>query len=92
VDLFLRTLNSLQDSLASSQNEDAPMEEPDAAADAATGVKKEEATGADRGSKVDGTVGDEEGDKNWADQTTYIEEEPWPGDLQPMWPNFSPGV
>jgi hypothetical protein len=25
-------------------------------------------------------------------EPTYIEEEPWPGDLPPMWPTFSPGV
>jgi hypothetical protein len=60
VDLFLRTLNSLQDTLASSQNEDAPMAEPEVAADAAADV----ATGADRGRKVDGTVDDGAGDKN----------------------------
>jgi hypothetical protein len=92
VDLFLRTLTSLQDSLASSPTEDAPMEEPDAATGAATGVATDAATGAERESKADDTVGDVEGEKNWADQPTYIEEEPWPGDLQAKWPDFSPGV
>jgi hypothetical protein len=25
-------------------------------------------------------------------EPTFIEEEPWPGDLAPTWPSFSPGV
>lgn len=27
-----------------------------------------------------------------AHEPTYIEEEPWPGDLSPMWPAYMPGV
>ena len=88
VDLFLETLNSLQDTLASSQNEDAPIAEPEVAADAAA----DEASGADQGHKADGTVDDGAGGKTWDDQPTYIEEEPWMGDIHPMWPNYSPGV
>ena len=64
------------------------MAELEVAVDAAADV----AIGANRGSKVDGTVDDEAGDKTWDNQPTYIEEEPWMGDIQPMWPNYSPGV
>jgi hypothetical protein len=68
------------------------MQEPNAPEEAAADAKKEGDKGANSGSKVDNTADDGEGDKNWADQTTYIEEEPWTEDLQPKWPNYSPGV
>jgi hypothetical protein len=84
VELFLRTLSSLQDSLASSPAEAVPMEEPGAATGAGKDVARE--------SKADDTAGDVEDGKIWADQPTYVEEEPWPGDLQAKWPDFSPGV
>jgi hypothetical protein len=48
--------------------------------------------GATSGSKADNTVDDGEGDKNWADQITFIEEEPWTEDIQPKWPEYSPYV
>ena len=68
------------------------MQEPNAPEEAAADAKKEEDKGANLDSKVDNTADDGEGDKNWADQMTYIEEEPWPRDLQPKWPNYSRGV
>jgi hypothetical protein len=116
VELFLRTLSSMQDALSSSPAEAVPMEEPDVATGAATGaatraatgvamgaatgvakgaatsVAMGAATGAARESKADDTEGDVESGKIWADQPTYVEEEPWPGDLQAKWPNYSPGV
>jgi hypothetical protein len=30
--------------------------------------------------------------KQWDDGPTYIEEEPWPGDLSATWPSYQPGV
>ena len=76
------------------------MEEPDAATaaetgaatDAATGAATGATTGAARDNKVEATVGDVKGEKVWADHPTYMEEEPWPGDLQAKWPDFTPGV
>jgi hypothetical protein len=53
VDLFLRTLTSLQSSLTSSSTEDAPMEEPDAATAAATGTTTGAAPGAATGATTD---------------------------------------
>jgi hypothetical protein len=100
VDLFLRTLTSLQSSLTSSSDEDAPMEESDAATDAATGTTTGAAPGAapgatadaNRESTAEATVGDVGHERIWADQPTYVEEEPWPGDLRGKWPDFAPGV
>jgi hypothetical protein len=34
----------------------------------------------------------QEDDKQWGDGTTYIEEEPWPGDLPATWTSYQPGV
>jgi hypothetical protein len=48
--------------------------------------------GATSGSKADNTVDDGEGDTNWGDQVTYMEEEPWTEDAQPKWPEYSPYV
>jgi hypothetical protein len=53
VDLFLRTLTSLQSSLTSSSDEDAPMEESDAVTDAATGTTTGAAPGAALGATTD---------------------------------------
>jgi hypothetical protein len=92
VDLFLRTLASLQDSLIPRQNEDSPVQEPNAPQEEAADATKDKDMGATSGSKVDNTVADGEGDKNWADQITYIEEEPWTEDIQPKWPTYSPYV
>jgi hypothetical protein len=92
VDIFLRTLTSLQDSLDPRQNEDSPMQEQNAPEEEAAAAKKDKDTGATSGSKVDNTAADGEDDKNGADQITYIEEEPWTVDLQPKWPIYSPYV
>jgi hypothetical protein len=89
VDLFLRTLASLQDSLIPRQNEDSPVQEPNAPQEEAADATRDKDMGATSGSKVDNTVADGEGDKNWADQITYIEEEPWTEDIQPKWPTHS---
>jgi hypothetical protein len=92
VDLFLRTLTSLQDSLAPGQNEDSSMQEPNPAKEEAADAKKDKDTGATSGSKVDATATDGDGDKCWNDQSTYIAEELWTEDIQPKWPNYSPYV
>jgi hypothetical protein len=102
VDLFLRTLTTLQNSLVSNLAEDAPMKEPDPATDEATGTTMGAAPGAAAGATAMGATADVKGkdkveatmsdERIWADQPTYVEEEPWPGDLQDKWPDFSPGV
>jgi hypothetical protein len=92
VDLLLSTLTSLRDSLAPKQDIDSPMQEQNASEETATDEKKETETGADSGSNGDNPADDREGDQNWADQVTSIEEKPRPEDLQPKGPNYSPGV
>jgi hypothetical protein len=41
---------------------------------------------------VDGTVCDVKVERQWADQVTYVEEEPWREDLHATWPGYLPGV
>jgi hypothetical protein len=31
-------------------------------------------------------------EKQWGDETTVVEEEPWPGDLTATWPGYASGV
>jgi hypothetical protein len=100
VDLFLSTLASLQDSLIPRQNEDSPVQNPstpqensaDTTRDKAMGATKDKDMGATSGSKADCIVDGGEGDKSWADQITFIEEEPWTEDVKPKWPEYSPYV
>lgn len=45
--------------------------------------------------REEGTEGAEDGkeaDKQWGDEIVYIEEEPWPGDLQATQTSYLPGV
>ena len=44
----------------------------------------------EHGSRDEGIKRDEASEPTY--KPTYIEEEPFPGDLPPMWPAFSPGV
>jgi hypothetical protein len=39
-----------------------------------------------------GTETKEEVEVQWADETTYVEEEPWTGDLNATWPGYMSGV
>jgi hypothetical protein len=39
-----------------------------------------------------GTETKEEVEVQWADGTTYVEEEPWTGDLHATWPGYMSGV
>ena len=41
---------------------------------------------------TDGTMGEMQVDWQWADEVTYIEEEPWTMDLHATWPSYPPGV
>jgi hypothetical protein len=58
VDLFLRTITSLQNSLLSSLDEDAPMKEPYMATDEATGTTTGEAPRAATGATAMGATAD----------------------------------
>jgi hypothetical protein len=42
--------------------------------------------------KADGAVGEVQVDRQWADQVTFVEEEPWTEDLYAMWSSYLPGV
>jgi hypothetical protein len=96
VELFLRTLSSMQDALSSSPAETDPMEEPGAETgegqDEAQRSAERDRAKSGRESNADDTAGDVKDGKLWADQTTYVEEEPWTADLQAKWPDYSPGV
>ena len=39
-----------------------------------------------------GTETKEEVEVQWADGATYVEEEPWTGDLHATWPGYMSGV
>ena len=39
-----------------------------------------------------GTATKEEVEVQWADGTTYVEEEPWTGDLHATWPGYMLGI
>jgi hypothetical protein len=93
IDLFLSTLASLQDSLTPRQQEHSPVQDPRAPQEDSTmGATKGTDIGATSGSKAANTVAEGEGDKNWADQITSIEEEPLTDDIQAMRPDYSPYV
>jgi hypothetical protein len=42
--------------------------------------------------KADGTTDEMQVERQWADEVTYIEEEPWTADLQAAWLGSPPGV
>jgi hypothetical protein len=93
---FLKILSSLHEALLSDPVETSPMEDPEAAkggdqrkvqSPAETGRKKEE-----REDDIKGAECNEEVGKQWDDGPTYIEEEPWPGDLHATWSGYLPGV
>jgi hypothetical protein len=46
----------------------------------------------ERERNADGTACDVKDGRQWADQTTYVEEEPWTEDLHATWPGYLPGV
>jgi hypothetical protein len=41
---------------------------------------------------VDGAADKVTGEVLWENEVTYVEEEPWPGDLQATWSGYLPGV
>jgi hypothetical protein len=86
----------MHEALFSDPVETSPMEDPEAAkgedqnkvqSPAEIGRKKEE-----REDDIEGAACNEEDGKQWVDEATYIEEEPWPGDLQATWSGYLPGV
>jgi hypothetical protein len=93
---FLQILSSMHEALSSDPVETAPMEEPAAATgeglDKAQRPAEMEREKDERERKADGITCDEEGGRQWADQTTYVEEEPWTEDLHATWSGYLPGV
>jgi hypothetical protein len=93
---FLQILSSMHAELSSGPVEPTPVEAPAAAtgegmdrAQRPTEVEREKD---ERGSKAEETARDEGKEKQWADQPTYIEEEPWTEDLRATWIGYMPGV
>ena len=41
---------------------------------------------------ADGTASNEKAEVKWADQVTYVEEEPWTKDFHATWPGYMPDV
>jgi len=41
---------------------------------------------------VDRAAGKVTGEVLWVDKVTYVEDEPWTGDLHATWPGYLPGV
>ena len=46
----------------------------------------------ERERNTDGTAYDVKDGRKWADQTMYVEEEPWTEDLHATWSGYLPGV
>lgn len=92
----LQLLSYMQAALTSDPVQAMPREAPTVATDegpnkAQRPVNKEPVK-TEHGSHDEGTTRGEAEEKLWADEPTYIEEEPWPGDLPPMWIGLLPGV
>jgi hypothetical protein len=96
VELFLQTLSSMHKAFSSGLAETTPMEEPGAATgegqDEAQRSAEREREKVERKGNDDEVAGDKNARRLWADQTTYVEEEPWTKDLHAMWPDYPPGV
>jgi hypothetical protein len=92
VELFLQTLSSMHEAFSSSPAET----DSNGGASAATGEGQDKAQRSaererekdGRESNADETAGDVKVGKLWADQTTYVEEEPWTEDLHATWPDY----
>ena len=82
--------------LSSDPVETTPMEEPTATTregrDKAQRPAEMEQEKDERESNTDGTTCDVKDGRQWADQTTYVEEEPWTEDLHATWPGYLPSV
>jgi hypothetical protein len=90
VERCLLLLSSMQGALTEERTPEVmPREAPAAAT-------KEGPSMAQRPMKTEHDHRDEASERDQAGEPayepTYIEEEPWPGDLPPMWPTYSPGV
>jgi hypothetical protein len=93
---FLRIISSLHEALLYESDETSPLKDSQAAKDAdqrevprpVEEERKKDAHGEDaKGAEHNEDVG-----KQWDDGLTYIEEEPWPGDLCATWSGYQPGV
>ena len=93
---FLQILSSMHVALFLDPDEASPIEELKANKDEGQNnvpspvdiSRKKEA----REDDTEGAVRNEEDGKWWVDEATYIEEEPWLGDLHSMWSGYQPGV
>jgi hypothetical protein len=68
----------------------APDANPGAGTSSASRPVSREPMTTEHDSRDKGKEREETGEPDY--EPTYNEEEPWPGDLPPMWPTFSPGV
>jgi len=86
----------MHEAFSSGPAETTPMEEPGAATgegqDEAQCLVEREQENFEREGKVDYNAGDMTAGRLWADQMTYVEEEPWTEDLHATWPDYPPGV
>jgi hypothetical protein len=93
---FMQILSSMHEALFSTPGDTSPKEHPEAAKEeaqdkmqtpVAVGRKQEER----KDDSKDPACTDEDGEQ-WDYGVTYIEEEPWSGDLPATWPSYRPTV
>ena len=93
---FLNNISSMHEALFSAPDDTRPTEHPEnttAAAQINTPTSK--AAGWQQQERRDDSqdhAGTNEADEQWDYGVTYIEEEPWTGDLPATWPNYKPTV
>ena len=107
VEVFLQTLSSMHADLFSDSAEATPMEEPRAALDeghdrmqCSAAMAREQGAETDSAgilmqnatTKADGTMGEVQFDRQWADQVMFVEEELLTEDLHATWPGYLLGV
>jgi hypothetical protein len=93
---FLHLLSTMHSELSSDPADSAPGEVPDVFTGAGRDRRQRPAEAkqeeAERRGQAEEMERDEQKEKRWDDQSTYIEEEPWKEDLCAMWIGYSPGV
>jgi hypothetical protein len=93
---FLQIISSMHTELSSDPVDSAPVEAPAAATgegmDRVQRPAEVRRENDERGSQAEDTARDEGKEKQWEDQPTYIEEEPWTEDLRATWIGYLPGV
>jgi hypothetical protein len=93
---FMHILSSMHEALFSAPEDTRPTEHPEDTTEAAqTNTQTSEAAGWKQKERRDDSkdpASTNAADEQWDYGVTYIEEEPWPGDLPATWPSYKPTV